>query len=121
MNDPGCREALDRLDRAGMAVAIWDMTTDNGIPAFRCLIAEGDQHPARLRRGSVGMGCHPDRAIALLRALTEAAQARLAIISAGRDEPITWTATRTRTRTGQSSRRTSPPRRPATSRRFPRS
>jgi ribosomal protein S12 methylthiotransferase accessory factor len=40
-----------------------------------------------MRRGSVGMGCHPDRAIALLRALTEAAQARLAMISAGRDEP----------------------------------
>jgi YcaO-like protein with predicted kinase domain len=87
VDDAGCREALDRLDRAGMAVAIWDMTTDIGIPAFRCLIAEGDQHPARMRRGSVGMGCHPDRAIALLRALTEAAQARLAMISAGRDEP----------------------------------
>jgi YcaO-like protein with predicted kinase domain len=87
VDDAGCREALDRLDRAGMAVAIWDMTTDIGIPAFRCLIAEGDQHPARMRRGSVGMGCHPHRAIALLRALTEAAQARLAMISAGRDEP----------------------------------
>jgi YcaO-like protein with predicted kinase domain len=63
------------------------MTTDIGIPAFRCLIAEGDQHPARMRRGSAGMGCHPDRGIALLRALTEAAQVRLAVISATRDEP----------------------------------
>jgi YcaO-like protein with predicted kinase domain len=87
VDDAGCREALDRLDRAGMAVAVWDMTTDIGIPAFRCLIAEGDQHPARMRRGSAGMGCHPDRAIALLRALTEAAQVRLAVISAVRDEP----------------------------------
>ena len=120
MDDAGCREALDRLTGPGMVVAIWDMTTDIGIPAFRCLIAEGDQHPARLRRGSVGMGCHPDRAIALLRALTEAAQARLATISAVRDEldhldrhddavPEDW----------PSRRRTSQSRRPATSHRFP--
>ena len=87
VDDEGCREALDRLDRAGMAVAIWDMTTDIGIPAFQCLIAEGDQRPARMRRGSAGMGCHPDRGIALLRAVTEAAQVRLAVISAVRDEP----------------------------------
>jgi YcaO-like protein with predicted kinase domain len=87
VDDAGCREALDRLDRAGMAVAIWDMTTDIGIPAFRCLIAEGDRRPARLRRGCVGMGCHPDRSIALLRALTEAVQARVATISGVRDQP----------------------------------
>jgi YcaO-like protein with predicted kinase domain len=87
VDDVACREALDRLERAGMAVAIWDMTTDIGIPAFRCLIAEGDRQPARMRRGSVGMGCHPDRAIALLRALTEAAQARLAALYTVRDEP----------------------------------
>jgi YcaO-like protein with predicted kinase domain len=87
VDDAACREALDRLERAGMAVAIWDMTTDIGIPAFRCMIAEGDERPARMRRGSAGMGCHPDRAIALLRALTEAAQARLAVLSAVRDEP----------------------------------
>jgi len=87
VDDAGCREALDRLERAGMAVAIWDMTTDIGIPAFRCEIAEGDQHPARTRRRSVGMGCHPDRAIALLRALTEAAQARLGTLYTVRDEP----------------------------------
>jgi YcaO-like protein with predicted kinase domain len=90
VDDPGCGEALGRLGRAGMSVAIWDMTTDIGIPAFKCLIAEGDRHPARMRYGAEGMGCHPDRAVALLRALTEAAQARLAIISGARDEPAGW-------------------------------
>ncbi len=87
VDDTGCAEALDRLDRAGMAVAIWDITTDIGIPAFTAVIAEGDRHPGRMRDRSAGMGCHPDRGIALLRALTEAAQARLAVISAARDEP----------------------------------
>jgi len=37
-----------------------------------------------------GMGCHPDRNVALLRALTEAAQDRLASISGARDEPMGW-------------------------------
>lgn len=94
VDDACCAEALDRLARAGMSVAIWDITTDIGIPAFRCLIAEGGRHPGRMRRGSAGMGCHPDRGIALLRALTEAAQARLAVISAARDEPAHLYSTR---------------------------
>jgi len=89
VDDPGCGEALDRLDRAGMSVAIWDMTSDIGIPAFTCLIAEGPP-PVRMADSDEGMGCHPDRNVALLRALTEAAQGRLAAISGGRDEPTRW-------------------------------
>ena len=81
VDDPDCREALDRFDRAGVSVVIWDMTTDIGIPAFTCLIAEGTEE---------GMGCHPDRNVALLRALTEAAQCRLGSISGSRDEPPPW-------------------------------
>jgi ribosomal protein S12 methylthiotransferase accessory factor len=87
VDDVGCGEALSRLDQAGMSVAIWDITTDINIPAFKCLIAERDRLSPRMGHGSVGMGCHPDRAISLLRALTEAAQARLAMISAIRDDP----------------------------------
>jgi YcaO-like protein with predicted kinase domain len=86
VDDADCGEILDRFDRAGLAAGIWDMTTDIGIPAFSCVIAERGQHP-RLKHGSEGMGCHPDRGIALLRALTEAAQGRLATISGVRDEP----------------------------------
>jgi YcaO-like protein with predicted kinase domain len=87
VDDAGCCNALGRLDRAGMSVAIWDITTDVRIPAFKCLSAERGQPSTRMGYGSVGMGCHPDRGIALLRALTEAAQARLAMISAFRDDP----------------------------------
>ena len=35
---------------------------------------------------AAGMGCHPSRTIALLRALTEAAQERVALIAATRDD-----------------------------------
>jgi YcaO-like protein with predicted kinase domain len=87
VDDADCGEILDRFDRAGLAAGIWDMTTDIGIPAFSCVIAERGQHPVRLKHGSEGMGCHPDRGIALLRALTEAAQVRVASISGVRDEP----------------------------------
>jgi len=87
VDDASCRDALARFDRAGMSVAIWDITSDVGIAAFKCLIAERGRPSTRTEHGSVGMGCHPDRGIALLRALTEAAQARLAMISGIRDDP----------------------------------
>jgi YcaO-like protein with predicted kinase domain len=95
VDDPGCREALDRFDRAGVSVAVWDMTTDIGIPAFTCLIAEGPRGPAeglplRTAGSDEGMGCHPDRNVALLRSLTEAAQSRLGSICGSRDEPPPW-------------------------------
>jgi len=90
VDDPGCGEALDRLDRAGMSVAIWDMTSDIGIPAFICRIAERRQPPVVTDHDAEGMGCHPDRNVALLRALTEAAQSRLGFISGARDDPAGW-------------------------------
>ena len=90
VDDPGCVEALDRLDRAAMSVAIWDITSDVGIPAFSCLIAERRRPPAVSAYHAEGMGCHPDRNVALLRALTEAAQSRLGHISGARDDPSGW-------------------------------
>ena len=71
----------------GMRAGIWDMTTDIGIPAFRCVMAETAAARVRVGRAFEGMGCHPDRGVALLRALTEAAQSRVATIAGVRDEP----------------------------------
>src|SRR5438067_206690 len=68
-----------------LIVAIWDITTDIKIAAFNCLIMpwnEGMWHCA----AAAGYGCHPARQIALLRALTEAAQTRLTVISGLRDD-----------------------------------
>jgi len=90
VDDPGCGEALDRLDRAGMSVTIWDITSDVGIPAFSCRIAERRRPPVVAADDAEGMGCHPDRNVALLRALTEAAQSRLGVISGARDDPTGW-------------------------------
>jgi len=46
--DPVCRFVLDRLDSADIVVAVWDVTSDIGLPAFSCLIAD-DPTRARYR------------------------------------------------------------------------
>jgi len=86
VDDAPCRAVLDAFDRAGIAVAVWETTTDIGVASYLCSIV--DRAPDRLRPlpPSTGSGCHPAREIALLRALTEAAQARLTLISGARDE-----------------------------------
>jgi ribosomal protein S12 methylthiotransferase accessory factor len=86
VEDPDCRALLAKYDEAGIDVRLWNVTTEIGVAAFLCDIrdlSEGD--PSRLRRFH-GAGCHPDRTIALTRALTEAAQTRLTYITGIRDD-----------------------------------
>jgi ribosomal protein S12 methylthiotransferase accessory factor len=86
IDDPDCRALLAKYEAAGIAVRVWNVTTDIGIAAFLCDIRDpsaGD--PGRLHRHH-GSGCHPDRAVALSRALTEAAQTRLTYIAGIRDD-----------------------------------
>jgi ribosomal protein S12 methylthiotransferase accessory factor len=86
VDDPDCRTLLARYEAAEIAVRVWNVTTDVGIAAFLCEIRDlsaGDpQQPTRFH----GSGCHADRAIALTRALTEAAQTRLTYIAGIRDD-----------------------------------
>ena len=86
VTDPVCRLVLERLEAAGVAVAVWDITTDIGLPAFSCLIADDPARSQYVFPSGGGSGCHPARNIALLRALTEAAQSRLTIIAGSRDD-----------------------------------
>jgi YcaO-like protein with predicted kinase domain len=86
IDDPDCRALLKRYEAAGVAVRVWNVTTDIGIAAFVCEIRDQSAaDPSRLRRYH-GSGCHADRAIALSRALTEAAQSRLTYIAGIRDD-----------------------------------
>jgi YcaO-like protein with predicted kinase domain len=86
IDHPDCGELLRRFDRAGLAVAVWDITSKVGVAAFYCTIAERSEDPLRRLYAAAGSGCHPVRHIALLRALTEAAQSRLTMISGARDD-----------------------------------
>jgi YcaO-like protein with predicted kinase domain len=85
IDDPGCSELLARFDTAGLDVMVWETTTDVGLPAFHCTIAEREPDPTHFFYSARGAGCHPSRAIALSRALTEAAQSRLTFIAGSRD------------------------------------
>ena len=86
VDDGACREALDRFEAAGLAVGVWETTSDVGIACFLVYVADREPSPLRHLYATPGMGCHPAREIALLRALTEAAQARLTFISGSRDD-----------------------------------
>ncbi|MEW2912630.1 YcaO-like family protein [Leisingera sp. JC11] len=83
IDDPRCRAALDRFAAAGLEAGVWNITSDIGVPAFHCMICDAGSRPGHI---GIGSGCHPDRGIALLRALTEAAQTRLTYISGARDD-----------------------------------
>jgi len=86
VDDPICQRILGKLERAGMYVAVWDITSDIAIASFACYIIPRNESAMWHYMVSTGYGCHPARGVALLRALTEAAQARLTVISGARDD-----------------------------------
>jgi YcaO-like protein with predicted kinase domain len=87
VEDPACRDVLALVERAGIGVVAWDMTSDTGVPAYACQIVERpDGARWRVIGPTGGYGCHLSPAIALLRALTEAVQSRLTMISGSRDD-----------------------------------
>jgi len=86
VQDEACRLVLERFERADVRVGVWEATSDVGIPAFICTIVDAAPSPWRPLLPATGTGCHPCREIALLRALTEAAQTRLTVISGSRDD-----------------------------------
>ena len=81
--DACCLDLLARLEAADIDVALWNVTSDTGIPAFECVLL--DRRDAQAHPGQ-GAGCHPSKAIALVRAITEAAQVRTTYIAGSRDD-----------------------------------
>lgn len=70
-----------------MQVTIWDITSDIGVPAYGAAFMEDPREPAWRSLGLYqGFGCHLSAEVALLRALTEAAQTRLTYIAGSRDD-----------------------------------
>jgi len=81
-----CAELLAKYERAAIDVAVWDATSDIGIPTFLCQILERPEECFRVIGIARGSGCHPDPNVALSRALCEAAQSRLTRIVGSRDD-----------------------------------
>jgi ribosomal protein S12 methylthiotransferase accessory factor len=78
---PPLVDLLRRVSDAGMKVALYDITWDVGVPVIIADVVAPD-----LPNVWRGCGCHPEPEIALSRALTEAAQARLTYIAGARDD-----------------------------------
>ncbi len=75
---------LTQFTRCNQLIKIWDITSAIGIPTFHCALRDADQFRSLgLFRGT---GTHLNKEIALARALTEAAQSRLTLISGSRDD-----------------------------------
>lgn len=83
VTDRYCRDILTLFETAGIEVAAWDIRSDTGTPCFLCLIADKSGEAGTAEFGS---GAHPAPEVALMRALTEAAQARGTYIAGARED-----------------------------------
>jgi len=79
------RDLLARFAAAGIRLGLWDATSDIGVATVVCLALD-DRASEAGSDPELGSGCHPDREIATLRAITEAAQVRTTFIAGSRDD-----------------------------------
>ncbi|WP_201838856.1 YcaO-like family protein [Microvirga zambiensis] len=84
VSDPVARSLVERIETAGCRLALWDITSDIGVSVFWATITGGASGVTAAPAG--GLGCHPDRVWACIRALTEAAQSRVTRLSGSRDD-----------------------------------
>lgn len=85
VDDPLPRALIARICGRGFAVRAWAMGQQSGIAAFRCVITDAEG-PGTLLPPAGGTACHPDRSVALLRALLEAVQSRVTLVAGARDD-----------------------------------
>lgn len=79
--DPRVHALLDAFEGAGCWLEICDATNRLGVACYLAYTWAAD-----LPVLFAGAGCHPDPTVALIRAITEAAQSRLTFISGTRDD-----------------------------------
>ncbi|MEB3047725.1 YcaO-like family protein [Rhizobium mulingense] len=87
---------IDKIEASGLALRLFDITSDITIPCFTAMLGPGDCVPdprdrhggrdIRLVEVTGGTGAHPSPVRAAIRAITEAVQSRLTYISGARDD-----------------------------------
>lgn len=80
---------IQLIDAAGLQLRMFQMHSDVEVPAFMALLeAKHHRYAAPGQSGSRcgGCGCHPMAGRAMVKAITEAAQARLALVAGARDD-----------------------------------
>ena len=73
---------LERAERVGLKLIVRYVPNDYDLAFFSAFLFDPDRPSAQFFNG--GWGCHPNRDIAVVRAVCEAAQSRLAFIHGGR-------------------------------------
>lgn len=89
LGDPVVISLVERIERAGFGLQLFDMTSDLGIPTVSALLSPADTLTLRSPRYmdvTMGSGTHPLAYRAALRAITEAVQSRLTLITGARDD-----------------------------------
>lgn len=87
---------IDKIETSGLALRLFDITSDIAIPCFTAMLGPGDavlgsrdlhgNRDIRLVEVTGGTGAHPSPVRAAIRAVTEAVQSRLTYISGARDD-----------------------------------
>ena len=81
---PVARELLTYYEKAGLSLKIKNVTSSFGIPSFVGIVAEFVADTCS--QSHFGLGTHPDAEIAIVRCITEVAQARVVDIHAMRED-----------------------------------
>jgi ribosomal protein S12 methylthiotransferase accessory factor len=81
LGSPVVDDLCGRVERADVAMEVRFVSSPTSLPCFLAWVSS-DDYPSAM----YGFGCHLNAEIALTRAITEAAQARLAYISGARDD-----------------------------------
>ena len=79
-------ELIRKIEEADVMVSVWNLTSDIGIPTFSATIINKSESQHRQLYPMNGSGTHPDKHVAIMRAITEAVQTRLTLISGSRDD-----------------------------------
>ncbi len=79
------REIAERASRNGLQLKVRTIANDYGMPFFVAFLYD-ERNPCR-KTFNGGWGCHLNRRTALVRAVTEAVQSRLAFLSGARKVP----------------------------------
>jgi ribosomal protein S12 methylthiotransferase accessory factor len=87
VSDSASVALLEKIERAGLCPAIWDVMGDMGIPCFLVRVLERDDVRLPHLLWCAGGGANVLPAIALRRALTEAIQGR-AVLSSGASDDL---------------------------------
>jgi ribosomal protein S12 methylthiotransferase accessory factor len=84
------REIVDRAERNGLQLKVRTIPNDYGMPFFAAFVFDLDNPSRKTFNG--GWACDLDRERALVRAVTEAAQSRVAFMHGGRKVPTSRAA-----------------------------